>query len=95
MNSYEQIAMESREMTQRIALKWDVISVVMIVLMAALVILLAMMIRADYKARKGVQMTVGGDEYRPQVLPDVQIGPDGTEYHRMGTPERTEDGWNV
>lgn len=88
MSNYEQIARESRELAQRIALKWDIISAVMIILMAALVILLAVMIRADYKARKGVRMTVGGDEYSPKVLPDVQIGPDGTEYHRMGTPER-------
>jgi hypothetical protein len=54
-------------------------------MLATLIILIVKMLWEDHKARKA-QETVGGNEYRPHVLPDVQIGPDGTEYHRMGVP---------
>lgn len=84
--SYEALVRDTEEMTRKMALKWDIISAVIAVMLATLIILLAKIIWDDHKARKAVQKTAGGDEYRPQVLPDVQIGPDGTEYHRMGVP---------
>jgi NADH:ubiquinone oxidoreductase subunit 6 (subunit J) len=84
--SYEQIIKDTEELTRKMSLKWDIISAVLILMLATLIILIAKMIWEDRKARRAVQNTVGGDEYRPHVLPDVQIGPDGTEYHRMGVP---------
>ena len=84
--SYEEIIRDTEELTKRMALKWDIISAVLILMLATLIILIVKMLWEDHKARKAVQNTVGGDEYRPHVLPDVQIGPDGTEYHRMGVP---------
>lgn len=86
MSHYEELIQETAEMTKRMALKWDIINGVLILLLITLIILTAKMIWEDRKARRAVQNTVGGDEYRPHVLPDVQIGPDGTEYHRMGVP---------
>ena len=86
MSKYEALIRETEEITKRMALKWDIISAVLIVMLATLIILIVKMIWEDRKARRAVQNTVGGDEYRPHVLPDVQIGPDGTEYHRMGVP---------
>lgn len=86
--SYEEIIRDTEELTRKMSLKWDIISAVLIVMLATLIILIAKVIWEDRKARKAVQNTVGGDEYRPHVLPDVQIGPDGTEYHRMGVPGR-------
>ena len=84
--SYEEIIRDTEELTKRMALKWDIISAVLILMLATLILLIGKMLWEDHKARKAVQNTVGGDEYRPHVLPDVQIGPDGTEYHRMGVP---------
>lgn len=84
--SYEEIIRDTEELTKRMALKWDIISGVLILMLATLIILIVKMLWEDHKTRKAVQNTVGGDEYRPHVLPDVQIGPDGTEYHRMGVP---------
>ena len=84
--SYEEIIRDTEELTRRMALKWDIISAVLILMLATLILLIAKMIWEDRKARRAVQNTVGGDEYRPHVLPDVQIGPDGTEFHRMGVP---------
>ena len=86
--SYEEIIRDTEELTKKMALKWDIISAVLIVMLATLILLIVKMLWEDRKARKAVQNTVGGDEYRPHVLPDVQIGPDGTEYHRMGVPGR-------
>jgi hypothetical protein len=85
MSKYEALIRETEEITKRMALKWDIISAVLIVMLATLILLIVKMLWEDHKARKA-QATVGGDEYRPHVLPDVQIGPDGTEYHRMGVP---------
>lgn len=84
--SYEEIIRDTEELTKKMALKWDIISAVLIVMLATLILLIVKMLWEDHKARKAVQNTVGGDEYKPHVLPDVQIGPDGTEYHRMGVP---------
>ena len=84
--SYEEIIRDTEELTKKMALKWDIISGVLILMLATLIILIVKMLWEDRKARRAVQNTVGGDEYRPHVLPDVQIGPDGTEYHRMGVP---------
>ena len=84
--SYEEIIRDTEELTKKMALKWDIISAVLIVMLATLILLIVKMLWEDRKARRAVQETVGGDEYRPHVLPDVQIGPDGTEYHRMGVP---------
>ena len=86
MGNYEELIRETEEITKRMALKWDIISGILIVMLATLILLIVKMLWEDRKARKAVQETVGGDEYRPHVLPDVQIGPDGTEYHRMGVP---------
>lgn len=86
--SYEEIIRDTEELTKKMALKWDIISAVLIVMLATLILLIVKMLWEDRKARRAVQETVGGDEYRPHVLPDVQIGPDGTEYHRMGVPGR-------
>ena len=84
--SYEEIIRDTEELTRKMALKWDIISAVLILMLATLILLIVKMLWEDRKARRAVQNTVGGDEYRPHVLPDVQIGPDGTEYHRMGVP---------
>lgn len=88
MSEYTKLVSDTREMTQRMALKWDVISCILIALMALLAIIGLRLIWEEHRERKEAKLhqVVGGDVYRPQVLPDVQIGPDGTEFHRMGIP---------
>ena len=90
MSEYMKLVSDTREMTQRMALKWDVISCILIGLMALLAIIGLRLIWEEHRERKEAKLhqVVGGDVYHPQVLPDVQIGPDGTEYHRMGIPGR-------
>ena len=82
--SYEELIRDTSEMTKRMELKWDIISAMLLIMLAVMIILLAMVLWQDHKDRKA-QADVD-EEYKPQVLPDVQIGPDGTEYHRMGVP---------
>ena len=88
MSNYMELVRDTKEMTQRMTLKWDVISCILIGLMALLAIIGLRLIWEEHRDRREAKLreTVGGDVYRPQVLPDVQIGPDGTEYHRMGIP---------
>lgn len=88
MSEYMKLVQDTKEMTQRMALKWDVISCILIGLMALLAIIGLRLIWEEHRERKEAKLhqVVGGDVYRPQVLQDVQIGPDGTEYHRMGIP---------
>lgn len=83
--SYEELIRDTAEMTKRMELKWDVIYVVLIAMLATLIILMAKVIWDDHKAKK-TQTITGGYEYRPTVTETVQIGSDGTEYHRMGIP---------
>lgn len=83
--SYEEIIRDTQEMTRRMELKWDIIYVVLIMLLATLIILMAKVLWDDHKARKA-QTVPGGYQYRPTVTETVQIGSDGTEYHRMGIP---------
>lgn len=88
MSEYLELVQDTKEMTQRMTLKWDVISCILIGLMALLAIIGLRLIWEEHRDRKEAKLreTVGGDVYRPQVLPDVQIGPDGTEFQRMGVP---------
>lgn len=86
--NYQELIRDTEEMTKRIILKGDVICWVLIALMALLAVIGLRLIWEEHRERKEakLQQVVGGDVYCPQVLPDVQIGPDGTEYHRMGVP---------
>ena len=86
--NYAELVRDTEEMTKRMTLKWDLISCILIGLMALLAVIGLRLIWEEHRDRREAKLreTVGGDVYRPQVLPDVQIGPDGTEYHRMGIP---------
>ena len=83
--SYEQIIKDTQEMTRRMERKWDSIYVVLILMLATLIILMVKVLWDDHKAKKA-KTVPGGYQYRPIVTSTVQIGSDGTEYHRMGIP---------
>ena len=92
MNEYVELVRDTEEMTRRMILKWDIISIVLIVLMALLAVIGLRLIWEEHRDRKEANLreTVGGDEYRPQVSDDVQIAPDGTVFRRMGVPQEVK-----
>lgn len=88
MSEYMKLVSDTREMTQRMTLKWDVISCILIGLMALLVVVGLRLIWEEHRDRKEAKLreTVGGDEYQPTVTDTVQYDQFGTEFHRMGIP---------
>ena len=55
MGNYEELIRETEEITKRMALKWDIISAVLIVMLATLILLIVKMLWEDRKARRAVQ----------------------------------------
>lgn len=88
MNDYREIAREAAETARRMTLKWDIITIVWAVLCTILIIIALRLIWIDWQDRKERKLgrVTGGNEFVPVVTETVQIGPDGTEYHRMGVP---------
>ena len=87
--NYEQLTRETAEMTKRMMLKWDIISIALIALCAVLVIIAVRLMWEEHRERKErkLQEVFTGFEYRPTVTNTVQvIG--GVEYHKMGVPGR-------
>ena len=87
MNEYMELVKDTREMTQRMALKWDVISCILIGLMALLAIIGLRLIWEEHREQKErkLQETYTGYEYQPTVTDTVQYV-NGVEFHRMGVP---------
>ena len=69
------------------ALKWDVISCILIAMMALLAVIGLRLIWEEHRERKEAKLreTVGGDVYQPTVTDTVQYV-NGVEFHRMGLP---------
>lgn len=95
MNSYyEELTRDTAELTKRIQLKWDIISAVLIVLMAALVIVGIRLIWEEHRDRKEAKQRSSVNsfgEYRPTVTETVQYDRYGTEYRRMGPAGRVPE----
>lgn len=87
MSEYMKLVSDTREMTQRMTLKWDVISCILIGLMALLAIIGLRLIWEEHRERKEAKLhqVVGGYEYQPTVTDTVQYV-NGVEFHRMGVP---------
>ena len=91
--SYAEIAELNRqtaELTRRITMKWDIISVIMIIVCLALIILAVRLIWEGHRERKErkAQEVYAGYEYQPTVTDTVQYDGNGTEYHLMGVAGR-------
>lgn len=86
--SYEEIIRDTEEMTRKMALKWDIISALLVLMMAALLVLVIRLMWQEHKEKKALraQERAGGDEYQPTVTENVQIV-NGVEFHRMGVPK--------
>lgn len=85
--NYAELVRDTEEMTQRMTLKWDVISCILIGLMALLAIIGLRLIWEEHQERKElkIQETYTGYEYQPTVTDTVQYV-NGVEFHRMGVP---------
>ena len=88
--SYEEINELNRqtaELTKRITLKWDFVSVAMVIVCLVMIALAVRLIWEGIQEKKAVrQQAVGSSfgEYLPTVTSAVQYDRFGTEYHRMG-----------
>lgn len=97
--SYEEINELNRqtaEMTRRITLKWDILSILMIIVCMALIIIGIRLIWEGIRERKE-RMTSSdsygatfptGEGYQPTVTDTVQYDQFGTEFRRMGVAGR-------
>ena len=92
MMSYEELVRDTAEMTNRMQLKWDVISAIMIILCAALVVIGIRLIWEEHRERKErkAQEVYAGYQYQPVVTDTVRVE-NGVEYHRMGPAGRVAD----
>ena len=72
-----------REVMYRVEISGYIFIGLCLILVAGLVWLLHLE-HQERKARKVVR----GYQYGPTVTSETQIGPDGTEWHRMGVPGR-------
>ena len=84
--SYEEIVRDTAEMVKRMRLKWDIISAVLVLMIAALIVMAVRIMWEDHKERKARKMVAWG-QYRPTVTDDIQVA-DGVTFHRMGVPDR-------
>lgn len=94
--NYEEIAELNRqtaELTKRITLKWDIISLIMIIVCTILIILAVRLIWEDIRERKErkAQEVYCGNEYQPVVTDTVQYDQFGTEFRRIGPVGRRCD----
>ena len=81
---------QTAEMTRRITLKWDIISVIMIIVCMALIVIGLRLIWEGIRERKErkAQEIFCGNEYQPVVTDCVQYDQFGTEFRRMGVAGR-------
>ena len=81
---------QTAEMTRRITLKWDIISVIMIIVCTILIVLAVRLIWEGIRERKErkAQEVFCGNEYQPVVTDCVQYDQFGTEFRRMGVAGR-------
>lgn len=81
---------ETAEMTKRITLKWDIISIAMIIVCTILIILAIRLIWEGWSERKErkAQEIFCGNEFQPVVTDTVQYDQFGTEYRLMGVAGR-------
>lgn len=88
--NYEEINELNRqtaELTKRIALKWDLVSVAMVVVCLVMIALAVRLIWEGIQEKKALRQQTAGSsfgEYLPTVTSTVQYDRFGTEYHRMG-----------
>ena len=81
---------QTAEMTRRITLKWDIISVIMIIVCMALIVIGLRLFWEGIRERKErkAQEIFCGNEYQPVVTDCVQYDQFGTEFRRMGVAGR-------
>lgn len=81
---------QTAELTRRITLKWDIISILMIIVCTILIVLAVRLIWEGIRERKErkAQEVFCGNEYQPVVTDCVQYDQNGTEYHLMGVAGR-------
>ena len=86
----EAINRETAEMTRRIILKWDIISILMIIVCMALIVIGLRLIWEGWRERKErkAQEIFCGNEFQPVVTDCVQYDQFGTEFRRMGVAGR-------
>lgn len=86
----EAINRETAEMTRRITMKWDIISILMIIVCMALIVIGLRLIWEGWRERKErkAQEVFCGNEYQPVVTDCVQYDQNGTEFHLMGVAGR-------
>ena len=77
----------SDPVVREVMLRVEISNYIFIGLMLTLAAGLFWLLHLDRKERKA-RKVIGGQYYRPTVTDDIQIGPDGTEWHRMGVPGR-------
>ena len=86
----EAINRETAELTKRIALKWGIIDIVVLIICLTMILLAIRLIweeRRERKERK-LQETFCGYEFQPTVTDCVQYDQNGTEFHLMGVAGR-------
>lgn len=81
---------QTAELTKRITLKWDILSILMIIVCMALIIIGIRLIWEGWQERKErkAQEVFCGNEYQPTVTDCVQYDQFGTEFRRMGVAGR-------
>lgn len=81
---------QTAELTKRITLKWDILSILMIIVCMALIVIGIRLIWEGIRERKErkAQEVYAGYEYQPTVTDTVQYDGNGTEYHLMGVAGR-------
>lgn len=86
----EELNRQTAELTKRITLKWNVISVIMIIVCTILIILAIRLIWDGIRERKErkLQEIFTGYEFQPTVTDTVQYDQYGTEYRLMGVAGR-------
>ena len=85
--TYEESIRETDRMIREIMVREQI---TLYVLVGLAVILAGALLWLWLKQRKEakLQKVVGGYEYRPEVTETVQVDQFGTEFHRMGIPQR-------
>lgn len=91
--NYAEIAELNRqtaELTRRITMKWDIISVIMIIVCMALIVIGIRLIWEEHRERKErkAQEVFTGYNFKPVVTDTVQYDQFGTEYRLMGVAGR-------
>jgi len=86
----EAINRETAELTKRIALKWGIIDILMIIICLTMIALAVRLIWEGWRERKErkAQEVFTGYNFKPVVTDTVQYDQFGTEYRLMGVAGR-------